>query len=110
MDLVNEKRTQTLQQLKKQQEQVENKLQTFHQKQGELEWLEADYQSHMRAQTELRELLQEGWQGDTARGFHNYLDEVQEQEQRTWKQAFQTQKEALQEEISQLKHEQIYSL
>ncbi|WP_167630586.1 hypothetical protein [Listeria valentina] len=108
MDLANEKRTHNLQQLKKQESQVEQELQTLQKRQGEMEWLASDYQSLTYEQMEARELLQEGWQGDTARGYHIYLEEIQEQEQRIWQKEFQLQNEALNEEVNQSKRELIH--
>ncbi len=108
MNRMNEKRTQNLQQLKKQENQVEQELQTLQKRQQEMEWLTSDYQSLIYEQIEARELLQEGWQGDAARGYHIYLEEVQEQEQRTWQKEFQIQIEALNEEINQSKRELIH--
>lgn len=103
MDSVSEKRTQHLQTLKKQQIQVEETLQTLWKKQYEQEWQEADYDVMRTEQRALQELLHNGWQGDNAQAFHYYIEDVQEQEQRTWKKDIQTEADILKKEVSESK-------
>ncbi|EUJ33775.1 hypothetical protein MFLO_01035 [Listeria floridensis FSL S10-1187] len=103
MDVVHEKQAQHLRGLNMQQQQAERDLQTFQKKREAFEWLELDYQSLISQQTELKEMLQHGWQGDTAQGLHQYIEEKQEVEQRMWKRELDTQKEEGQEDIRQLK-------
>ncbi len=103
MDVVNEKRTQALETYKKKSLKEEEKLQILLKKQYEKEWLDVDYQKITAEQIELQALLHEGWQGDTARGFQAYIEEVQELEQRAWKKELQAQADDLQEELGQVK-------
>ncbi|MBF2464648.1 DNA double-strand break repair Rad50 ATPase [Listeria welshimeri] len=109
MDSSNEKLKQQLQTLQKQQTDAELSLDMLKREQNEriwLEedferiWLEEDFERICYEECESLELMREVWQGDQARNFGYYLEDLQADEKNKWRQTFQAEEEKRQEKIN----------
>ncbi|MBC1439664.1 DNA double-strand break repair Rad50 ATPase [Listeria innocua] len=100
MDSNNEKLKQQLQTLQKQQTDAELSLDMLKHEQNERIWLEEDFERICYEKRESLELMREVWQGDQARNFGYYLEDLQVDEQNKWRQTFQAEEEKRQEKIN----------
>ncbi|HBN5101497.1 TPA: DNA double-strand break repair Rad50 ATPase [Listeria innocua] len=100
MDSNNEKLKQQLQTLQKQQTDAELSLDLLKHEQNEQIWLEEDFERICYEERESLELMREVWQGDQARNFGYYLEDLQVDEQNKWRQTFQAEEEKRQEKIN----------
>ncbi|EHR7111944.1 DNA double-strand break repair Rad50 ATPase [Listeria monocytogenes] len=100
MDSNNEKLKQQLQTLQKQQKDAELSLDMLKHEQNERIWLEEDFERICREERESLELMREVWQGDQARNFGYYLEDLQVDEKNKWRQTFQAEEEKRQEKIN----------
>ncbi|EFR94884.1 DNA double-strand break repair Rad50 ATPase [Listeria innocua] len=100
MDSNNEKLKQQLQTLQKQQKDVELSLYMLKHEQNERIWLEEDFERICHEERENFELMREVWQGDQARNFGYYLEDLQADEKNKWRQTFQAEEEKRQEKIN----------
>ncbi|EAC3173833.1 DNA double-strand break repair Rad50 ATPase [Listeria monocytogenes] len=100
MDSNNEKLKQQLQTLQKQQKDAELSLDMLKHEQNERIWLEEDFERICREERESFELMREVWQGDQARNFGYYLEDLQVDEKNKWRQTFQAEEEKRQEKIN----------
>ncbi|EEJ0016132.1 DNA double-strand break repair Rad50 ATPase [Listeria innocua] len=100
MDSNNEKLKQQLQTLQKQQKDAELSLDMLKHEQNERIWLEEDFERICYEERESLELMREVWQGDQARNFGYYLEDLQVDEQNKWRQTFQAEEEKRQEKIN----------
>ncbi|EAE6207630.1 DNA double-strand break repair Rad50 ATPase [Listeria innocua] len=100
MDSNNEKLKQQLQTLQKQQTDAELSLDMLKHEQNEQIWLEEDFERICYEERESLELMREVWQGDQARNFGYYLEDLQVDEQNKWRQTFQAEEEKRQEKIN----------
>ncbi|MBC2138889.1 DNA double-strand break repair Rad50 ATPase [Listeria innocua] len=100
MDSSNEKLKQQLQTLQKQQTDAELSLDMLKHEQNEWIWLEEDFERICYEERESLELMREVWQGDQARNFGYYLEDLQVDEQNKWRQTFQAEEEKRQEKIN----------
>lgn len=100
MDSNNEKLKQQLQTLQKQQKDAELSLYMLKHEQNERIWLEEDFERICYEERESLELMREVWQGDQARNFGYYLEDLQADEKNKWCQTFQAEEEKRQEKIS----------
>ncbi|ECB9811379.1 DNA double-strand break repair Rad50 ATPase [Listeria monocytogenes] len=100
MDSNNEKLKQQLQTLQKQQKDAELSLDMLKHEQNERIWLEEDFERICREERESFELMREVWQGDQARNFGYYLEDLQADEKNKWRQTFQAEEEKRQEKIN----------
>ncbi|EAH4443661.1 DNA double-strand break repair Rad50 ATPase [Listeria innocua] len=100
MDSNNEKLKQQLQTLQKQQTDAELSLDMLKHEQNERIWLEEDFERICYEERESLELMREVWQGDQARNFGYYLEDLQVDEQNKWRQTFQAEEEKRQEKIN----------
>ncbi|EAK9823419.1 DNA double-strand break repair Rad50 ATPase [Listeria monocytogenes] len=100
MDSNNEKLKQQLQILQKQQKDAELSLDMLKHAQNE---------RICHEERESFELMREVWQGDQARNFGYYLEDLQADEKNKWRQTFQAEEEKRQEKINTYK-KNIYQL
>ncbi|EAC3817563.1 DNA double-strand break repair Rad50 ATPase [Listeria monocytogenes] len=100
MDSNNEKLKQQLQTLQKQQKDEELSLDMLKHEQNERIWLEEDFEWICYEERESLELMREVWQGDQARNFGYYLEDLQADEKNKWRQTFQAEEEKRQEKIN----------
>ncbi|EOX1307640.1 DNA double-strand break repair Rad50 ATPase [Listeria monocytogenes] len=100
MDSNNEKLKQQLQTLQKQQKDAELSLDMLKHEQNERIWLEEDFERICYEEHESLELMREVWQGDQARNFGYYLEDLQADEKNKWRQTFQAEEEKRQEKIN----------
>ncbi|EAF3529142.1 DNA double-strand break repair Rad50 ATPase [Listeria monocytogenes] len=100
MDSNNEKLKQQLQTLQKQQKDAELSLHMLKHEQNERIWLEEDFERICYEERESLELMREVWQGDQARNFGYYLEDLQADEKNKWCQTFQAEEEKRQEKIN----------
>ncbi|MBC2251442.1 DNA double-strand break repair Rad50 ATPase [Listeria welshimeri] len=100
MDSSNEKLKQQLQTLQKQQTDAELSLDMLKHEQNERIWLEEDFERICYEERESLELMREVWQGDQARNFGYYLEDLQADEKNKWRQTFQAEEEKRQEKIN----------
>ncbi|EAD5703607.1 DNA double-strand break repair Rad50 ATPase [Listeria innocua] len=100
MDSSNEKLKQQLQTLQKQQTDAELSLDMLKHEQNEQIWLEEDFERICYEERESLELMREVWQGDQARNFGYYLEDLQADEKNKWRQTFQAEEEKRQEKIN----------
>ncbi|MBC1742913.1 DNA double-strand break repair Rad50 ATPase [Listeria welshimeri] len=100
MDANSHELEQQLQTLKKQQKEAEDMLVLLKREQNEQEWLEEDFTRHCQLEIETMELLRDTWQGDEARGFGYYLEDIHEEEKKTWRKNLLSRGEKLQEKIT----------
>ncbi|ELO8893358.1 DNA double-strand break repair Rad50 ATPase [Listeria monocytogenes] len=100
MDSNNEKLKQQLQNLQKQQKDAELSLDMLKHEQNERIWLEEDFEWICYEERESLELMREVWQGDQARNFGYYLEDLQADEKNKWRQTFQAEEEKRQEKIN----------
>ncbi|MBC1677231.1 DNA double-strand break repair Rad50 ATPase [Listeria welshimeri] len=100
MDSSNEKLKQQLQTLQKQQTDAELSLDMLKREQNERIWLEEDFERICYEERESLELMREVWQGDQARNFGYYLEDLQADEKNKWRQTFQAEEEKRQEKIN----------
>lgn len=100
MDSNNEKLKQQLQTLQKQQKDAELSLDMLKHEQNERNWLEEDFERICYEERESLELMREVWQGDQARNFGYYLEDLQADEKNKWRQTFQAEEEKRQEKIN----------
>ncbi|EAC9870989.1 DNA double-strand break repair Rad50 ATPase [Listeria monocytogenes] len=100
MDSSNEKLKQQLQTLQKQKTDAELSLDMLKHEQNERIWLEEDFERICYEERESLELMREVWQGDQARNFGYYLEDLQVDEQNKWRQTFQAEEEKRQEKIN----------
>ncbi|EII9737491.1 DNA double-strand break repair Rad50 ATPase [Listeria monocytogenes] len=100
MDSNNEKLKQQLQTLQKQQKDAELSLYMLKHEQNERIWLEEDFERICYEERESLELMREVWQGDQARNFGYYLEDIQADEKNKWCQTFQAEEEKRQEKIN----------
>ncbi|MBC2237120.1 DNA double-strand break repair Rad50 ATPase [Listeria innocua] len=100
MDSSNEKLKQQLQTLQKQQKDAELSLDMLKHEQNERIWLEEDFERICYEERETLELMREVWQGDQARNFGYYLEDLQADEKNKWRQTFQAEEEKRQEKIN----------
>ncbi|EEO6725527.1 DNA double-strand break repair Rad50 ATPase [Listeria monocytogenes] len=100
MDSNNEKLKQQLQTLQKQQKDAELSLDMLKHEQNERIWLEEDFERICYEERESLELMREVWQGDQARNFGYYLEDLQADEKNKWRQTFQAEEEKRQEKIN----------
>ncbi|MBC2101825.1 DNA double-strand break repair Rad50 ATPase [Listeria marthii] len=100
MDSNNEKLKQQLQTLQKQQADAELSLDMLKREQNERIWLEEDFERICYEERESVELMREVWQGDQARNFGYYLEDLQADEKNKWRQTFQAEEEKRQEKIN----------
>ncbi|TYV90204.1 DNA double-strand break repair Rad50 ATPase [Listeria monocytogenes] len=100
MDSNNEKLKQQLQNLQKQQKDAELSLDMLKHEQNERIWLEEDFERICYEERESFELMREVWQGDQARNFGYYLEDLQADEKNKWRQTFQAEEEKRQEKIN----------
>ncbi|MBC2121312.1 DNA double-strand break repair Rad50 ATPase [Listeria marthii] len=100
MDSNNEKLKQQLQTLQKQQADAELSLDMLKREQNERIWLEEDFERICYEKRESVELMREVWQGDQARNFGYYLEDLQADEKNKWRQTFQAEEEKRQEKIN----------
>lgn len=100
MDSSNEKIKQQLQTLQKQQTDAELSLDMLKHEQNEQIWLEEDFERICYEERESLELMREVWQGDQARNFGYYLEDLQADEKNKWRQTFQAEEEKRQEKIN----------
>ncbi|HAZ3978953.1 TPA: DNA double-strand break repair Rad50 ATPase [Listeria monocytogenes] len=100
MDSNNEKLKQQLQTLQKQQKDAELSLYMLKDEQNERIWLEEDFERICYEERESLELMREVWQGDQARNFGYYLEDLQADEKNKWCQTFQAEEEKRQEKIN----------
>lgn len=68
--------------------------------QNERIWLEEDFERICYEECESLELMREVWQGDQARNFGYYLEDLQADEKNKWCQTFQAEEEKRQEKIN----------
>lgn len=68
--------------------------------QNERIWLEEDFERICYEERESLELMREVWQGDQARNFGYYLEDLQADEKNKWCQTFQAEEEKRQEKIN----------
>lgn len=100
MDSSDEKLKQQLQTLQKQQTDAELSLDMLKREQNERIWLEEDFERICYEERESLELMREVWQGDQARNFGYYLEDLQADEKNKWRQTFQAEEEKRQEKIN----------
>ncbi|EIM8286579.1 DNA double-strand break repair Rad50 ATPase [Listeria monocytogenes] len=100
MDSNNEKLKQQLQTLQKQQKDAELSLGMLKHEQNERIWLEEDFERICHEEHESLELMRVVWQGDHARNFGYYLEDLQADEKNKWRQTFQAEEEKRQEKIN----------
>ncbi|EAC2498757.1 DNA double-strand break repair Rad50 ATPase [Listeria monocytogenes] len=100
MDSNNEKLKQQLQTLQKQQKDAELSLDMLKHEQNEQICLEEDFERICYEERESFELMREVWQGDQARNFGYYLEDLQADEKNKWRQTFQAEEEKRQEKIN----------
>ncbi|EAC2634902.1 DNA double-strand break repair Rad50 ATPase [Listeria monocytogenes] len=100
MDSNNEKLKQQLQTLQKQQKDAELSLDMLKHEQNERIWLEEDFERICHEERESLKLMREVWQGDQARDFGYYLEDLQADEKNKWRQTFQAEEEKRQEKIN----------
>ncbi|TYU39517.1 DNA double-strand break repair Rad50 ATPase [Listeria monocytogenes] len=100
MDSNNEKLKQQLQNLQKQQKDAELSLDMLKHEQNERICLEEDFERICYEERESLELMREVWQGDQARNFGYYLEDLQADEKNKWRQTFQAEEEKRQEKIN----------
>ncbi|HBM4073731.1 TPA: DNA double-strand break repair Rad50 ATPase [Listeria innocua] len=100
MDSNNEKLKQQLQTLQKQQTDAELSLDMLKHEQNQWIWLEEDFERICYEERESLELMREVWQGDQARNFGYYLEDLQADEKNKWRQTFQAEEEKRQEKIN----------
>ncbi|MBF2596455.1 DNA double-strand break repair Rad50 ATPase [Listeria welshimeri] len=100
MDSSNEKLKQQLQTLQKQETDAELSLDMLKHEQNERIWLEEDFERICYEERESLELMREVWQGDRARNFGYYLEDLQADEKNKWRQTFQAEEEKRQEKIN----------
>ncbi|MDT0013353.1 DNA double-strand break repair Rad50 ATPase [Listeria cossartiae] len=100
MDSNNEKLKQQLQTLQKQQKDAELSLDMLKHEQNERIWLEEDFEQICYEERESLELMREVWQGDQARNFGYYLEELQADEKNKWRQTIQVEEEKRQGKIN----------
>ncbi|HAK0909807.1 TPA: DNA double-strand break repair Rad50 ATPase [Listeria monocytogenes] len=100
MDSNNKKLKQQLQTLQKQQKDAELSLDMLKHEQNERNWLEEDFERICYEERESLELMREVWQGDQARNFGYYLEDLQADEKNKWRQTFQAEEEKRQEKIN----------
>ncbi|MBC2249292.1 DNA double-strand break repair Rad50 ATPase [Listeria sp. FSL L7-0123] len=100
MDSNNEKLKQQLQTLQKQQADAELSLDMLKREQNERIWVEEDFERICYEERESLELMREVWQGDQARNFGYYLEDLQADEKNKWRQTFQAEEEKRQEKIN----------
>ncbi|EOI6974455.1 DNA double-strand break repair Rad50 ATPase [Listeria monocytogenes] len=100
MDSNNEKLKQQLQTLQKHQKDAELSLDMLKHEQNERNWLEEDFERICYEERESLELMREVWQGDQARNFGYYLEDLQADEKNKWRQTFQAEEEKRQEKIN----------
>ncbi|EBI2479708.1 DNA double-strand break repair Rad50 ATPase [Listeria monocytogenes] len=100
MDSNNEKVKQQLQTLQKQQKDAELSLYMLKHEQNERIWLEEDFERICYEERESLELMREVWQGDQARNFGYFLEDLQADEKNKWRQTFQAEEEKRQEKIN----------
>ncbi|EGY4445268.1 DNA double-strand break repair Rad50 ATPase [Listeria monocytogenes] len=100
MDSNYEKLKQQLQILQKQQKDAELSLDMLKHEQNERIWLEEDFERICYEERESLELMREVWQGDQARNFGYYLEDLQADEKNKWRQTFQAEEEKRQEKIN----------
>ncbi|EHE8322855.1 DNA double-strand break repair Rad50 ATPase [Listeria monocytogenes] len=100
MDSSNEKLKQQLQTLQKQKTDAELSLDMLKHEQNERIWLEEDFERICYEERESLELMREVWQGDQARNFGYYLEDLQADEKNKWRQTFQAEEEKHQEKIN----------
>ncbi|EAD8566452.1 DNA double-strand break repair Rad50 ATPase [Listeria monocytogenes] len=100
MDSNNEKLKQQLQTHQKQQKDAELSLDMLKHEQNERIWLEEDFERICHEERESLKLMREVWQGDQARDFGYYLEDLQADEKNKWRQTFQAEEEKRQEKIN----------
>ncbi|EAF5052075.1 DNA double-strand break repair Rad50 ATPase [Listeria monocytogenes] len=100
MDSSNEKLKQQLQTLQKQQTDAELSLDMLKHEQNKRTWLEEDFERICHEERESFELMREVWQGDQARNFGYFLEDLQADEKNKWRQTFQAEEEKRQEKIN----------
>ncbi|EAD8202848.1 DNA double-strand break repair Rad50 ATPase [Listeria monocytogenes] len=100
MDSNNEKLKQQLETLQKQQADAELSLDMLKCEQNERIWLEEDFERICYEERESLELMREVWQGDQARNFGYYLEELQADEKNKWRQTIQVEEEKRQGKIN----------
>ncbi|MDT0001197.1 DNA double-strand break repair Rad50 ATPase [Listeria cossartiae subsp. cayugensis] len=100
MDSNNEKLKQQLRTLQKQQADAELSLDMLKREQNERVWLEEDFEQICYEERESLDLMREVWQGDQARNFGYYLEDLQADEKNKWRQTFQAEEEKRQEKIN----------
>ncbi|UHP10623.1 DNA double-strand break repair Rad50 ATPase [Listeria marthii] len=100
MDSNNEKLKQQLRTLQKQQADAELSLDMLKREQNERIWLEEDFERICYEERESLELMREVWQGDQARNFGYYLEDLQAEEKNKWRQTIQAEEEKRQEKIN----------
>ncbi|MBF2477708.1 DNA double-strand break repair Rad50 ATPase [Listeria marthii] len=100
MDSNNEKLKQQLRTLQKQQADAELSLDMLKREQNERIWLEEDFERICYEERESLELMREVWQGDQARNFGYYLEDLQAEEKNKWRQTFQVEEEKRQGKIN----------
>ncbi|MBM5606217.1 DNA double-strand break repair Rad50 ATPase [Listeria seeligeri] len=100
MDENSYKLEQQLQALQKQQRETEDKLLMLKREQNEQEWLEEDFARHCQLEMETMASLRELWQGDEARNFAYYLEDIHEEEKKSWRKNILSKREKQQEKIN----------
>ncbi|MCD2249166.1 DNA double-strand break repair Rad50 ATPase [Listeria marthii] len=100
MDSNNEKLKQQLRTLQKQQADAELSLDMLKREQNERIWLEEDFERICYEERESLELMREVWQGDQARNFGYYLEDLQAEEKNKWRQTIQAEEGKRQEKIN----------
>ncbi|WP_239257348.1 ribonuclease P [Listeria ilorinensis] len=106
MDKENLQREQQLTTLKKQETDLENQLSQIRQQQNQLARLEEDNQGIAQEQYEMMDMLRQGWQGERANGYHSYLEDLQQQEARTWRNEMIASIDAADQEAQKIKNKQ----
>ncbi|MBF2664793.1 DNA double-strand break repair Rad50 ATPase [Listeria seeligeri] len=91
---------QQLHTLQKQQRETEDKLLMLKREQNEQEWLEEDFARHCQLEMETMASLRELWQGDEARNFAYYLEDIHEEEKKSWRKNILSKREKQQEKIN----------
>ncbi|EGK1782970.1 DNA double-strand break repair Rad50 ATPase [Listeria monocytogenes] len=84
----------------KQQKDAELSLDMLKHEQNERIWLEEDFERICHEEHESLELMRVVWQGDQARNFGYYLEDLQADEKNKWRQTFQAEEEKRQEKIN----------
>lgn len=100
---------QQLHTLKKQQKELEEALLQLKREQDEQAWLAEDFARVCLEEQESLALLRTVWQGEAARSFSYYLEELHEEEKQRWRKKIQENQAAC-EQKRQTHQQSIYQL